>query len=586
MNRNFRRIVIMAAGAMSVMQYCAGGCFAAEFNPAEVAAVVRTADFAGYLARLSSWLDQKTPAEVDQLTEATLAPLVKEPTFRLALDQRQFIVSHGAAKLSEFAKVPAQQAFLGWLLGDGATLDLYLEAAASTEGKIGDGALDLAILERWHKIYTEDADSHRGVYLKLAMASALWPPGGRCTYRDEAIDWFARYKHFKSAHRNQELVPSFDHLIVHDYGKVISSTASDADLAWGRQMLKTWRPDLLDKEQMNKIVSEVWRRNSPFPFDNGYITVLEGGGKCGPRGAFGAFICQAFGLPAITVGQPAHFCFAARADFPEEEPQRGSAWKVYQGRGWHVSDCGGGMFGPAFLAEMTKRYRTAELSLIAHLQWLAAAQSVTGRATAIRELALRVRQPVNTSEPFGVPAEAIDVTLAGSRAPAASYKTKEAEIEFNKEGASPTTAASNAATTPPRVKEEPIQVPPGVIHLEAETFSGKSPEVTVYDCVAGGKQVNFHKNLESSWLEYTFDVPATGTYSLDIMLATANRDLVLNLSAGGDQLSTLKLPSTIGLWKKIGPEPLQLKQGRMTLRLSAPYQRGIAFRWLQLTPQK
>ena len=59
-----------------------------------------------------------------------------------------------------------------------------------------------------------------------------------------------------------------------------------------------------------------------------------------PRGIFGQFVCNALGIPAIGVGQPRHCCFAARCDFPETEPQVGSVWKVYQGRGWQFSDCG------------------------------------------------------------------------------------------------------------------------------------------------------------------------------------------------------------------------------------------------------
>ncbi|MCE9554156.1 MAG: hypothetical protein K8T91_12375 [Planctomycetes bacterium] len=518
-----------------------------EPNDANFDAAIRSGDFAGYAAKISAWLDQKTPP-ADKFTQQAMTELVKEPAFRNALDQRQFIVAHGAAKLGEFAKDQPRKEFLTWIMKSTPIMDQYLEAVTTTDGKIGDGSIKIEVLERWHKIYTEDPDSRDGVYRKLAMATALCAPGGRCTYRDELIDWFKRYQHFKAAHQNKELVPSFDHLIVADYCKVVSSTASDADLAWGRKMIATWRPDLLDKEQINKVVSEVWRRNSPIPFDNGYVTVLEGGGKCGPRGAFGAFICQAHGIPAITVGQPAHFCFAARADFPETEPQVGSVWKVYQGRGWHVSDCGNNTYGPAFLADMTRRYRTAELSTIAHLTWLASAISSQERADALRELAVKVR--------------------------------------INKEGASPKTAASSAGLKPPRVKEAPIEVPPGVIHVEAEMFSAKSPEVTVYDCTAGGKQVNFHKSIENSWLEYAIDVPATGTYSLEVMLATANRGQVLHVTSGKETLGTVTIPGTIGLWKKMAPVELPLKEGRTTLRVSAPFQRGVAVRWFELTPKK
>lgn len=565
--------------------------YAWEPSAKELDASLNSGDFAGYFANISAWLDQKTPADPGKITEAAMTDLIKDPVFRNALDQRQFMAAHGVANISAFARVEAHRTFLAWVMKSTQLMDLYLEAVVSTAGQINDGAIGIAALERWHKLYTEDPDSREGIYLKLAMATALWPPGGRCTYRDEVIDWMLRYKHFKTAHQNKELVASFDHLLVCDYGKVVNSTAADKDLAWGRQMIRSWRPDLLEKEQIHKIVSEVWRRASPIPFDNGYVTVLEGGGKCGPRGAFGAFILQACGIPAITVGQPAHFCFAGRADFPEEEPQPGSVWKVYQGRGWHVSDCGGNMWGPQYLAEMTKRYRTAELSTIAHLSWLASALSSKQRADAARDLAVKVRKPVNTSNPLGVPASEVDVILAGkaskaAASAAASKPAREVETDINTEGPSPTTAASNAASTPARVKEEPFTVAPGVIHVEAETFSAKSPEVTVYDCYTGGKQVNFHKSIESSWLDYVIDAPEAGTYALEIMLAAANRDLVLNVSCGAEKLGAISIPGTTGLWKKMAPVAITLNKGSQTLRISAPFQRGIAVRWFELAPTK
>jgi len=177
----------------------------------------------------------------------------------------------------------------------------------------------------------------------------------------------------------------------------------------------------------------VWRRFSPYPFDNGFISVMEGGGKCGPRGIFGQFVCNAMGIPAIGVGQPRHCCFAARCDFPETEPQAGSVWKVYQGRGWQVSDCGGATYGPAFVAEMTKRYRNRRaFGDRAHpVAGLGAA--VEGEDRRPAALALKVRKPVNTSNPYGVPAAEVDVVFAGQRSKA-DPAHKEAVIDYDKEG--------------------------------------------------------------------------------------------------------------------------------------------------------
>ncbi|MEI6674990.1 MAG: hypothetical protein WCO57_07420 [Verrucomicrobiota bacterium] len=533
----------------------------------ELDAALNAGDFSGYFSNISIWLEQKAPAEPGKITEAAMQELLKDPVFHNALDQRQFIAKHGAPKLGTFAKVEANRPFLVWVMKDTKLMDLYLEAATPAQDKpreLNEYPIDIGALERWNKLYTEDADSRQGVYLKLAMATALWPPGGTSYGSGLPIEWLPRFKHYKAAHHNKELVTSFDNLLVSDYGKVINSWGSDSDLAWGRKMLRDWRPDLLDKEQIPKIVSEVWRRFSPFPFSNGMPTVLEGGGKCGPRAFFGAFICQAAGIPVIGVGQPAHACFAAKSAYPETEPQVGSVWKVHQGRGWQVSDCGG-MYGPEFLAEMTKRYRVVEFSLVEHLRWLASAMPAKERADALRALAVSVRQAVNTTDPLGVPATAIDNT-----------------------GPTPPPAAP--------VTEEPFKPLPGVVHVEAEAFSKsyadptypaeQKGEVWVHNSFTGGKQVYFQRNMALTWVEYPIEVPEAGTYAMEIMVAAANRDQVLDVSCGDEKFGTIKIAGTVGLWQKMPPLDIKLNKGQQTLRISAPMQRGVAFRWFELKLKK
>ena len=536
----------------------------------ELETALGSGDVGGYYANLSAWLDQKAPADPAQVTEAALVALLKDPLFRNTLDQRQFIAKHGVADFGAFAKVPTNRSFLTWVMCDTRLMDLYLEAAAPShdaQRELNTYPIGIASLERWNKLYTEDADTHQGIYLKLAMATALWPAGGKSYGSGLPIEWLPRYQHYKAAHQNKELVPSFDNLLVWDYGRVIGSMAADRELAWGRQMIKSWRPDLLEKEQIPKIVSEVWRRFSPFPFSNGMITVLEGGGKCGPRSFFGVFICQACGIPAIGIGQPAHACFAVKAAYPETEPQTGSVWKVHQGRGWQVSDCGDAMYGPEFLAEMAKRYRVAEFSLVEHLRWLASALPSKQRAEALRALAVKLRKTVNTADPLGVPATDIDPTGDGTPPPA-------------------------MAATP----EAPIKTAPGVIHVEAESFTKsfaepaypaeQKGEVWVHNSYTGGKQVYFQRNMKTSWVEYPVNVPQAGTYAMEVMLATANRDQVLEVSCGSEKLGTIAIAGTTGLWQKMPAVDIKLNPGTQTLRLSGTLQRGIAIRWFELTKKQ
>ncbi|MCX5653225.1 MAG: carbohydrate-binding protein [Planctomycetota bacterium] len=494
------------------------------------------------------------PADPGKISEATVKALLKDPVFTNTLDQRQLISKLGVDKLGAFAKAdPANREFLAGLLKNTQVMDMFLEAAGPTPIADRDKnsyTVSAEALDIWRKISNADPDSKGGIYQKLAIATAIAPPGSRTGGAGGAnqtpAEPVGRYKHFKSAHKNNELFPSFNNLTVWEYTKVVSSHASDADLAWAREMINTWRPDLRIREQVVNSTSEVWRRASPWPYTNGFKSVLEGGGKCGPRSSWAVMICQAFGIPAIGVGQPSHACVAARSAYPEMGPQPGSVWKVHQGAGWQVSKLEG-TSGTLFLEAVEERSHAAEFSQIEHLRWLASALASKVQADAVMSVAAKLR-------PQATPQQA------------AAKATPPAESE--------------ADPKPASLPEAPFKVVPGVLHVEAESFS-KMSGVSVYDCFTGGKQVNFQKNINESWLDYTVDVPAAGTYKVEMRVALANRDQVLDISSGTDKLATISMPNTYGLWTTQAAE-IKLKQGTQVVRISAPYQRGIALRWLEL----
>ena len=106
--------------------------------------------------------------------------------------------------------------------------------------------------------------------------------------------------------------------------------------------------------------------------------------------------------------------------------------------------------------------------------------------------------------------------------------------------------------------------------------------VRVLDCFTGGKQVNFDKSMQDSWVDYTLDVTTAGTYVLEIKVAAANLEQVLNIKSGANEPATVKVPYTTGLWKTTPAVDIKLEKGKQTLRISAPFQRGVAVRWLEL----
>jgi len=517
---------------------------------------IKAGDFTGYLRDTSAWLNQS-----GTLAEARLLALLKDPAFVSALDQRQLIAKTGADKLGAFAKAdPANAAFLSWLMKNTPALELYLEGVVP----IGLGArednsygLSTTALDTWKKILAADPDAKDGLYLRLAIATAIAPPGSGAPGAGQAkvqADPVSRYQHFKTAHKNKELFPSFDGLTVWELTKVVSSGASNEDLAWGRQMINAWRPDLRKNELVVNSTSEVWRRNSPIDFANTFKNVLAGGGKCGPRSSWSVFICQAFGIPAIGVGQPAHACVAYKTAYPMTEPQPGSAWKVGYGRGWQVSHLEG-MGGLDFMAAVQDREHTAEFSQVEHLRWLSASLATPAQAAAVKDIAHKIQKSLTSVK--------TDTT--------ASLKPEEAEKEV---------AAAKVATAATET-QAPVKLSAGTTRIDAAAFNGMSG-VNVFDCFTGGKQINFGKSVPDSWVGYVIDAPAAGIYSLVMKTAAANVEQVLNVKAGSNEPVTVKVPWSTGLWDMTPAAEIKLTKGPQTLRVSAPNQRAVSVQFLEL----
>ena len=155
----------------------------------------------------------------------------------------------------------------------------------------------------------------------------------------------------------------------------------------------------------------------------------------------------------------------------------------------------------------------------------------------------------------------------------ASLKPEEAEIE-------PTPSAKSTQATG-EVSKRPIIVAPGATtHIDAAAFSSMSG-VNLADCFTGGKQVNFQKNIDDSWVDFTLQVSTAGTYALTIKAAAANVDQVFHIKSGDAEPITVKVPWSKGLWEMTPAVDIVLK-GRQTLRISAPFQRGIAMHHLEL----
>ncbi len=527
-------------------------------NTIDADTAIKSADFAGFFSSAAALLKAKVDARND---ETALDSMLNDPAFANTLDRWQLVVKIGVDKLGVFATAdPANRAFLGWLLGSTEAMDQYLDAHVPIHlaaREKNDYKISPGPLEMWKKIIAADPDAKIGIPMKIAIATAIRPPGTGAPgagQQKTPSDPLVRYKYYKDAHKNRELFPSFDKLTAWDMQYVVSSGASEADLTWGRQMINTWRPDLRINELVVNSTSEVWRRNSPIDFANTYQNVLTGGGKCGPRSSWSVFICQAFGVPAIGVGQPAHACVAYKTVNPTTEPQPGYAWKVGYGRGWPFSKLEN-MGGVDFIAGVQEREHRAAFSKVERLRWLAAAVGGSEQAT-LMDKARKIQASVKDVR--------ADLT--------ASAKADEAEKELIPGAA----AAPVAAAT-----KGPAVIAASGSSIEASAFSSMQA-VRVINYFTGGKQVNFDKSVPTSWIEYTVDAPAAGTYVLQLKAATPNDGQFFDVIAGTDAPVNLQIPNTRGLWGMTPAVEIKLQKGPQKLKISSPPQRGVAVRHLEI----
>lgn len=147
----------------------------------ELDGALASADFAAYSVNIAAMLGKKVPADAAQIEEAGMKKLLADPAIMAALTQWQFVGKVGAAELGAFANAaPDNKKFLTWLLHNSEAMDACLLASTPTglrareenNWKVLAGALVI-----WKKIYDAEPDSQQGIYLKLAIATAIAPPG-------------------------------------------------------------------------------------------------------------------------------------------------------------------------------------------------------------------------------------------------------------------------------------------------------------------------------------------------------------------------------------------------------------------------
>lgn len=266
-----------------------------------------------------------------------------------ALDSKlvKFVVLHEATPegLAAFADQGKEHAMVvEALLAEGELMREMLVADGAKAPKQGRG-FGPAQYGQAAKIY---ADIHKaskkassGVLRRLALAVSLEhavPIKQRnpvaLTDAPEFVDPVKRYLHYEKAFEDGELDPAFDKLTVWDLRMVVDGEEPDETLAWGREMLRNYRPNHIYNENygwryVGLVTSDVKYGSQDVKYDRPelqfYQNILMNGGVCGRRAFIGRFILRAFGIPTTARPSRGH---AALAHWTPK------GWVVNLGGGW------------------------------------------------------------------------------------------------------------------------------------------------------------------------------------------------------------------------------------------------------------
>jgi formylglycine-generating enzyme required for sulfatase activity len=438
------------------------------------------ADYASMLGQLRTELAAKLPdtAKTDQV-DAFLASDALDA--RLA---KCVVLLEATPKgLAEFAGQGKEQAALiDKLLSDPQLMKRMLVADGAKDGNYG------RAMEIYTDIRKAGEKASSGVLERLALAISLEhatpvkqenPPA--LTDAPDTVDPVKRYLHYEKAYLAGELDPAFDTLDVWSLRMVVDGDEPDETLAWGREMLRNFRPDHIFTSNhgwrySGLVGSDVRYGSGDVKYDRPelqrYQNILMNGGVCGRRAFIGRFILRAHGIPTIAKPSRGHGALARWTP---------DGWVVNLGPNW-----GGGWTGTRY---------TNDHDFVA-----------TTQARPHRDAFLKVKRAQWAGDVAGEP-KLYGENDKGTAGPwyALSFRTQRAIIEGAGartlaalgtelgESNAPLSVAGEVLAT--EIKPEDKQItygPDGVISIPSAAFSkpaGSTRDVLVMRSFAGGQQI-------------------------------------------------------------------------------------------------
>ncbi len=444
-------------------------------------------------------------------------------------------------------------------------------------------------MEIYESIQKASNQAAEGVLQRLALAVALEhaePHKQRnakaAAEAPQYIDPLNRYLNFEQAYLDGDLDPYFQQQSAWDLRMVVNGEEPDEVLTWGREMLKAYRPDHITTKDnrwryVGLVRSDIRYGSQENKYDKDelqfYQNILMNGGICGRRAFIGRFILRAFGNPTTARPQRGH---AALVRWTPDGwvPVLGAGW----GSGWTKTP-----YGPDqnFLATTQARALGDYYMQVKRAHWIG---DVLGEE---RVYGLVPSNSNKTKEPDfwnGVALHTQRALIAGKDALGAVGEelgeANESEAFFAEVG--------EVTDSDRRVKVDSQ----GVITIPAAATSDPKENkgrIIFMPSALGGLQLHHARSGGKHNIEYTFKAPKAGTYNLVAKIAAPSWKQNLNVSLNGQEnVATIPLPHTLGLWDQTAPIQVELKSGRNVLEFShtsdGVEDKGFTIKEFQLVP--
>jgi len=493
------------------------------------------------------------------------------------------------------------------LLGNPELMMRMLIADGAAFGKYGKA------IEIYEAIEQASPRANEGVFERLALAIALehaQPIGASTSEQDgfagpldensAYIDPVQRYLSYEKWWLDGELDPNFDQHDVWSLRMVVDSYQSDDYLAWGREMLRSYRPDLadypVDSLRYSKVVDEEiqytsmflnWGNNLGYDRDDleRMQNILAVGGICGRRAHFGHYILKAFGVPVERRSQRGH------ASIIRYTP---SGWVPYLGGPWNRNNrvVRGYRSCADFRASAEARQAPDAFLMVKRAHWLGMAvgenhlRGTGSPGWGYRDgRRWRGRDQIPPIEPWNAVASIVQEVIIERLSPelliAVAEELGESDESYDRHG--PGTVEIPAS-------ERQITVDgAGVIHIPAAatTYPTNNTEnIRFMPSKLGGFQLHFRRYGLGEKFEYTVEAPKAGTYELTARVAIPAWDQTMDLTINGASESTnIELPYTKGLWGELEPVKVELNEGTNVMSFTRMhfFFNGVSIRDFTLT---